>query len=263
VTDQELLASASIPSPHYMSHVAVAPTNSANLYAGVYDGLVVHSTNGGTSWMPPVPEFYTPTGSTIVDTVIDPDDAQVAYSASSNNGIWKTSDGGAHWAQVNSGITLQTWHLAAARGSDVLYAAAGGIADLFPKNLYKSVNGGSTWTPTGFSTLQPGNSNSLISQIVIDPGNTNVVYVVSTNAIHKTTNGGTSWQPLTWSGVSDTTIAGAGLAIARKVVDKMGGTIRAESSPGAGATFIVELPAEAPEDWMVMNESSLPHVHGR
>ena len=39
---------------------------------------------------------------------------------------------------------------------------------------------------------------------------------------------------------------GAGLAIARKLVDKMGGTIRAESTPGAGATFIVELPHVAP-----------------
>ncbi len=35
---------------------------------------------------------------------------------------------------------------------------------------------------------------------------------------------------------------GAGLAIARKVTEKMGGVIRAESSPGAGATFILELP---------------------
>jgi hypothetical protein len=212
VTDQQLLASVNIPAPHYMSHVAVAPTNSSNLYAGVYNGLVVHSTDGGASWMAPVPEFYTPTGSTIVDTVIDPDDAQVAYSASNNSGIWKTIDGGAHWAQVNNGITLQTWHLAAARGSDLVYAAAGGIADLFPKNLYKSANGGGTWTPAGFSTLTPG-SNSLINQIVIDPKDSNVVYVVSSNAVHKTTNGGTTWQPLTWSGVSDTTIAGAGLAI--------------------------------------------------
>ena len=36
---------------------------------------------------------------------------------------------------------------------------------------------------------------------------------------------------------------GAGLAIARKLVDKMGGTIRAESAPGAGATFILDMPA--------------------
>jgi PAS domain S-box-containing protein len=35
---------------------------------------------------------------------------------------------------------------------------------------------------------------------------------------------------------------GAGLAIVKKVLDKVGGTVRAESSPGAGATFIVDIP---------------------
>ena len=39
---------------------------------------------------------------------------------------------------------------------------------------------------------------------------------------------------------------GAGLAIARKVTEKMGGVIRAQSSPGAGATFVVELPCGVP-----------------
>jgi PAS domain S-box-containing protein len=39
---------------------------------------------------------------------------------------------------------------------------------------------------------------------------------------------------------------GAGLAIVKKVVEKMGGSVRAESSPGAGSTFIVELPQPAP-----------------
>ena len=36
--------------------------------------------------------------------------------------------------------------------------------------------------------------------------------------------------------------SGAGLAIVRKVVDKLGGSIRAESQPGQGATFYVGLP---------------------
>ena len=35
---------------------------------------------------------------------------------------------------------------------------------------------------------------------------------------------------------------GAGLAIVKKLVDKMGGRIWAESSSGAGAAFYVELP---------------------
>jgi PAS domain S-box-containing protein len=38
---------------------------------------------------------------------------------------------------------------------------------------------------------------------------------------------------------------GAGLAIARRVVDKLGGRIWAESEPGHGATFFVELPKPA------------------
>jgi PAS domain S-box-containing protein len=36
---------------------------------------------------------------------------------------------------------------------------------------------------------------------------------------------------------------GAGLAIVKKVVEKIGGTIRAESAPGSGATFYVAVPA--------------------
>ena len=35
---------------------------------------------------------------------------------------------------------------------------------------------------------------------------------------------------------------GAGLAIVKKVLDKVGGTIRAESAPSAGATFFVQIP---------------------
>lgn len=39
---------------------------------------------------------------------------------------------------------------------------------------------------------------------------------------------------------------GAGLAIVKKLIDKLGGSIHAQSTPGAGATFYIELLATAP-----------------
>ena len=41
---------------------------------------------------------------------------------------------------------------------------------------------------------------------------------------------------------------GAGLAIVAKLLDKLGGSVRAESSPGEGAAFLIELPHLRPED---------------
>jgi hypothetical protein len=38
---------------------------------------------------------------------------------------------------------------------------------------------------------------------------------------------------------------GAGLAIVRKIIDRLGGSIQAEARPGSGATFLIELPKSA------------------
>lgn len=44
---------------------------------------------------------------------------------------------------------------------------------------------------------------------------------------------------------ASSTGSGLGLAIARGIVEAHGGSIRAESQPGAGATIVIRLPADA------------------
>ena len=208
VGDQDLTPG--IPGPLYMSHVATAPTNSSRLYAGIYTAFIVPSTDGGSSWGPFSPEFITPAAS-VIDTVVDPDDEQVAYTATSNRGIWKSMDGGASWTQLTNGVPLETWSVAAAPGSDVVYVAAGSSADVFAHAIHKSENGGVSWTNTGFPALPP--NTGYINEIVIDPVDIDVVYATTGNGIYKTANGGTTWEHMSLPGLPTQTFYGAGLAI--------------------------------------------------
>jgi len=58
------------------------------------------------------------------------------------------------------------------------------------------------------------------------------------------------FQPFTQADGSDQRAAGGsglGLAISQGLIERMGGRIHAESEPGQGATFIIELPCAVPE----------------
>jgi photosystem II stability/assembly factor-like uncharacterized protein len=125
---------------------------------GAYDGGVVRSDDGGLTWRvasSSTSEGMPPTAAThILLDPASPENARVLYVAGFGRGVFKSSDGGQHWALKNSGIeggAPFTWRLArdvkgtlyvvvARRSDDGSFGNDGDGA------VYRSADGAEHWT---------------------------------------------------------------------------------------------------------------------
>lgn len=104
------------------------------------------------------------------------------------------------WLQAPTGYLGQgCWEIACApNNSSFIYAMIVGVAGHAVTNLFKSTNGGSTWTLTNFPTNSlnsNGSQSGLYSQaIAIDPNNNNNAWVSSDTNTYVTTDGGVTWN---------------------------------------------------------------------
>ena len=165
---------------------------------------IYKSSNQGSNWT----HLSIPGSGTArsTDLVMDPQTDTTLYAGFLGRGIFKTTDGGAHWCPLNSGIALPPGCVAAtglpnpavttfdsvrlaiyrpsAASPAVLYAILGNCPDPIGNGpvfggycsspLYESTDGGATWTqvnaavPTGFSRYHQALS--------IDPSASSTVY---------------------------------------------------------------------------------------
>ncbi len=128
--------------------------------------------------------------------VIHPTQTNRMWAGSVAGGIWYSQDGGYHWKPVNDAMqNLAIGAMAIAPSNpNIMYAgtgegvfngdAVGGIG------MYKSVDGGSTWTfltgTTGWDT---------VVSIAVHPTNPNIVLVGKRyGGIYRSINGGSTWS---------------------------------------------------------------------
>jgi len=159
--------------------IAVAPSDPKTIYAGTGesdirsdlssgDG-VYKSTDGGQTWN----NIGLRDSRQISRIVVDPRDANVvlvaalghAFAANAERGIFKTTDGGSHWRKVlDQGPDIGAADLAIATGNpNILFATMwrarrppwSAYAPLSGpgSGLYRSVDGGQSWTPLTGSGL--------------------------------------------------------------------------------------------------------------
>ena len=155
--------------------LAVRPDSANILLAGSGAGTISKSTNGGITW-----HQVKSAGSTeIPKIVIDPSNPQVAYGSAFSGspsalGVWKTTDGGEHWALTSlQGVSI--WSLDIDPSNpNTLYA---GTFEEYIAGVYKTTDAGATWQFIDKGFL-PFNS---MWNLKINPVDGSTVFVAVTN----------------------------------------------------------------------------------
>lgn len=165
-------------SGQYVPAIAVDPTNSNIIYAAT--GTGVHkSTNGGSTWN--TMNSGLPSGS-IQDLVINPSTPNILYALASGTGVYKSIDSGANWSFISPSITSFVSFQALAidpNNSNTVYVGIYGNCG----GLWKTTDGGSTWTQHSPNCDITGVAVDSISSAVYAGGNSE----------YKSTNGGSTW----------------------------------------------------------------------
>ncbi len=210
----------------YISSIVVHPTNPNIVLVGGYawcdnfnEGALYRSTDGGTNWYPSI-------SGAVGDILVDPTTPDTMYagvgrSTYSTNGVYKTLNAGASWARIETaplpyGTSTYRVRLAMAPSNgQVIYALILQSDGRTP--LYKTTNGGATWSQTNPDAcdwqcsynlclaVHPTNPDSIVVGSVYhyrstDSGTTLtlgasywVVHVDTHVLRYSTTNGGRYW----------------------------------------------------------------------
>ena len=196
--------------------VLVNPNNAQNIFVGAMGPLfrndpnrgVYKSQDGGDTW---TQALFVSDSTGIVDMAIHPSNGQIIYAAAwqrvrrpqyrsyggITSGLYRSTDGGENWEELTNGLPTvanQKGRISIAiapSNPDVLYARyADAIGSI--QGVYRSNDGGDSWTTMNSSALNNVGFHWWFRGIVIDPTDENTIYNVDFQ-VQKSTDGGSSW----------------------------------------------------------------------
>lgn len=121
-----------------------------------------------------------------------PTDANIMYVGAPSGGIWKTTDGGSTWTDLNnvtfrfgvSSIVIHPQH------PDTIYVGTGDrdAGDAPGYGVYWSLDGGASW-----SARNNGMGNRTVNEILMDPSHPDTLIAATSSNIYRSTDGGANW----------------------------------------------------------------------
>lgn len=178
--------------PAFSAPYELAPSNNNIMYAGMRN--LHRSNNGGNSWSPTTSSTVDLTNY-IVKIAISPTDPNVVYVATTPDPfstpraarLFKSSNAGQTFTPL-SGLPNRVCKDISIdpNDSDVIYTAFSGFGT---QHVYKSVDGGSTW-----GSIDGDLPDIPTNTIVIDPLNSNDIYVGNDLGVYYSPDAGASWE---------------------------------------------------------------------
>jgi len=207
------------PRSGYISAPAGVPGDPTTYYAGMPEGGVWKTTNGGVTWKPIFDhERVASVGAVVVapsapNVVYVGTGSQVGWSFTTGKGVYKSTDAGKTWTNVGlptsqyiGGIVVDPRNadvvLVAALGARVIPPVASAPpppSDSSERGVYRSTDGGRSWT-----CVLPADGLTGASDVYMDYRDPRIVYaLLLTGAAHKSTDGGATWQAVGARGLPD------------------------------------------------------------